>query len=81
MDDDRTRALAAELLRYVARHPDAADTAEGIWRWWLPQGTAEYRESDVRAALEWLAERGALVRSRLPDGRELFAAAGSVLPC
>jgi hypothetical protein len=81
MDDHRTRALAAEVLRYVAQHPDAADTAEGIWRWWLPQGSAEYRESDVRAALEWLAERGALVRSRLPDGRELFAAAGSVLPC
>lgn len=81
MDDDRTRALAAELLRYVARHPDAADTAEGIWRWWLPPGTAEYRESDLPAALEWLAARGALVRTTLPDGRELFAATGSVLPC
>ncbi len=81
MDDDRTRALADQLLRYLAQHPDAADTAEGIHRWWLPQGASEYRESDVQAAIEWLAERGALVRSRLPDGRELYAAAGSALRC
>ena len=80
MDDDRTRVLASKLLRYLAQHPDAADTAEGIHRWWLPEGAAEYRESDVHAALEWLTNQGALVRSRLPDGRELYAAAGPALP-
>jgi hypothetical protein len=81
MDDERTLALANQLLHYLAQHPDAADTAENIRRWWLPRGAAEYRESDVQAALDWLAERGALVRSRLPDGRELYAAAGSAQPC
>ena len=80
MDDDRTRVLAGELLRYLEQHPGAADTAEGVWRWWLPHGTAEYRESDVHAALEWLAERGLLARSRLPDGRALYAAAGPAPP-
>jgi hypothetical protein len=81
MDDDRTRALAAALLRYLAEHPGAADTAEGVHRWWLPHGADEYRADDVRAALDWLAGRGELVRSRLPDGRELYAAPRSTAPC
>ena len=80
MSDDRTRVLANQLLRYLAQHPDAADTVEGILQWWLPRETARYRESEVQAALEWLVLEGALVRSNLPDGRGLYAAPGPTPP-
>jgi Fe2+ or Zn2+ uptake regulation protein len=75
MNDDSTLALAAELLRYLAQHPGAADTAEGILRWWLPQSMAAHGLPEVEAALEQLVQDGALERRRLPDGRVLYAAA------
>jgi hypothetical protein len=74
MNDDATRAIAAEVLSYLARHPDAADTADGIQRWWLADGSA-YAPVDVERALEHLAHDGAVERRRLPDGRVLYAAA------
>lgn len=75
MNDDSTLALAAEVLRYLAQHPGAADTAEGILRWWLPQSMAVYGRPEVEAALEQLVQDGALERRPLPDGRVLYAAA------
>jgi DNA-binding MarR family transcriptional regulator len=74
MNDDPTRAIADEVLSYLARHPDAADTAEGIQRWWLADGGA-YAPADVEHALERLARGGAVTRRRLPDDRVLYAAA------
>jgi hypothetical protein len=74
MSEDAIRAIAAEVLGYLTRHPDAADTAEGIQRWWLIEGGV-YAPSDVEHALERLARDGAVVRRGLPDGRVLYAAA------
>ena len=80
MDDDPTRALAAEVLRYISRHPGAADTTEGIERWWLPDGIAAHRAAELEAALERLVRDGVLARRRLPDGRVLYAAAAGAPP-
>lgn len=73
-DDDAVPALAAEVLRHVAKHPGAADTVEGVCRWWLPRSGAEYGPAIVEAALERLVRDGALARRRLPDGQVLYAA-------
>lgn len=74
MNDDPTRAIADEVLSYLTRHPDAADTAEGIQRWWLADGGA-YALADVERVLARLARDGAVGRRRLPDDRVLYAAA------
>jgi len=73
MNDAPTRAIAADVLSYLTGHPDAADTAEGIQRWWLVDGGA-YALADIARALERLAREGAVARRRLPDGRVLYAA-------
>ena len=62
--EDAAVALVAErILRYFDEHPNAADTAEGIRKWWLPPGA----EAPVQAALDALVARGLV---------ELVSAAG-----
>lgn len=74
MSDDPTRALADEVQGYLHRHPEAADTAEGIQRWWLADGSA-HALAEVERALDRLVREGVLSRRLLPDGRLLYAAA------
>jgi len=56
------------ILRYVAQHPAAKDTVEGIAEWWLaPPDQASVAE--VTAALERLVARGRMAAEQKADGR------------
>ena len=70
--DDAVTLIAASLLESLARHPDAADSIEGIHRWWIPEGVAASR-TGVQAALEQLVRSGELMRRQLPDRGVLYA--------
>jgi hypothetical protein len=79
MNDDAINTLAREVATYLSMHPNAADTAEGIRRWWLArvlaaEATADAQIGDVLSALDLLVERGVVVRRRLPGGRFIYAA-------
>ncbi|MFC5767807.1 hypothetical protein [Thauera sinica] len=67
-----TRAIQG----YFASHPDAADSAEGIARWWLVGEGVVASEDEVKAALCVLVERGLVLPRRMPDGRLIYAWAG-----
>jgi len=73
-DEDAVRAIAAEIERYVEAHPGAADTAEGIQRWWLSHPLADESAAMVIEALDLLIARGVMASTTLPDGRALYAA-------
>ena len=73
-DEDAVRAIAAEIERYVLAHPEAADTVEGIQRWWLSRQLADESDARVARALDWLIARGVLATTALPDGRTLYGA-------
>jgi len=73
-DEHAVRAIAAEIERYVEAHPGAADTAEGIQRWWLSRQLADESAAMVADALADLIARGVMVSNTLPDGRTLYAA-------
>lgn len=73
MDNDAINTLAHEVATYLSMHPNAADTVEGILRWWLTRVRTEEATADVQLALDALVERGVVVQRRLPDGRFIYA--------
>ncbi|MEJ7598213.1 MAG: hypothetical protein WKG01_09915 [Kofleriaceae bacterium] len=58
--------LADALVRYCTAHPCAADTVDGVRRWWL--GDPAIPLADVETALEALVKRGLLDVRSLPGG-------------
>ena len=72
--DAEVEGIARELEKYVSLHSTAADTPEGIARWWLDRREQPTLNS-VEAALARLVERGVLVRRLLPDGHCVYACA------
>jgi hypothetical protein len=61
-EQDLTQVVDA-ILRYLDSHPDAADTVEGITKWWLPAAWCV----DIRTAQSALArlEKQGLVHRRI----------------
>jgi hypothetical protein len=68
------QAVALAIAQYLAQHPDAADTVDGIQRWWLPERLADRAPGIVAAALEGLVASGVVVSVQLPDGGTLYGA-------
>jgi hypothetical protein len=65
-------AVAAAIRRYLREHPNAADTLEGIARWWLSGNSGNELLTDVERALEELVAGGEVVRQTLRDGTVIF---------
>ena len=77
IDDDRVQLIAAEIARYLVQHPDAADTFDGIKRWWLSRIRVEEAIVHVRQALDGLVLEGLVVEQKLADGRLVYRSAVS----
>lgn len=69
----RTNPLCEALKHYLARHPDAADSPEGIRQWWLPEELRATPLELIRQAMQDLVASGDMRCSTLPDGTELYA--------
>ena len=67
---DKVPAIADRIERYCAEHPGAADSAEGVQRWWLSGCNVLVEE--VQAALDELVARGSLSRRVLGDGTVVY---------
>jgi len=76
-DDDPVQAITETIQEYLERSPDAADSADGIRRWWLPPGLAQEPPEAIEDALERLVAAGVIRRQPLPDGRVLYAKRGA----
>jgi hypothetical protein len=60
----RDRQAALEILRYLAAHPDASDTIEGISQWWVPAPAADLSAAEIQRAVLLLVSRRVLIESR-----------------
>lgn len=65
--------IAAGILTYLKQHPAAADTVEGIAKWWMLQPTLGQSVNTVEEVLHELEERS-LVESILSRGKRLYRA-------
>jgi hypothetical protein len=66
--------LKRAILAYLKAHPEAADTATGIKRWWLPPTLANVSSADVAAVLAAMVADGIMETRQLPGGHVIFAA-------
>ena len=71
LDGNLSRVTRA-IEDYFASHPDAADSADGIARWWLVGEGIVATAEEVRMALGVLVERGLVLPQRMPDGRLIY---------
>ena len=69
----RTADLRDCVRRYLAAHPDAADSLPGIRQWWLPTRLREVRSDELEQALAQLVTCGEMQRRALPGAGELYA--------
>jgi hypothetical protein len=66
--------IGYDILAYVAEHPDAQDTAEGIVEWWLIGRVAKPNMALVEEALAELTALGLILARRSEDARALYKA-------
>jgi hypothetical protein len=61
--------VAREILAYLADHPDAQDTLEGIIHWWLLERQIKYQMALVKEAVQELVDRGLLLENRIQGSK------------
>lgn len=60
---------------YLAAHPHAADTADGVSAWWLGDVAGTCATDGVRLVLDRLVAAGAVEARTLRDGSVVYGAA------
>jgi len=73
-----TGKLIEAIEAHLATHPLAADSAEGVARWWLAGHGVVASPRDVELALATLVRQRRLRRVRLADGNTLYCGGADV---
>jgi hypothetical protein len=73
------RSPAPEILDYLARHPDAQDTLDGILRWWLLDSCLRKWAPRIESTVARLVKQGFLEEKQSSDGRLFYRASASYL--
>jgi hypothetical protein len=74
--DNNKEALAAvanAIKRYLDAHPHAADSVEGIARWWLTRQRFEEAMEIVEEALERLVAKDEVTKTVMGEGKILYS--------
>jgi len=70
--DEHLIEVVDAILRYLHSYPDAADTVEGIAKWWLPASRCRDLRT-VQAALARLEAQGLIHRRVQADRHVLYS--------
>lgn len=69
--------LVQAIEAYLAAHPGAADSEQGITDWWLSSVGVYATSGELGPALAKLVARGKVDAHQLPDGRVIYRARGA----
>lgn len=61
----RKDEIACEILAYLADHPDAQDTLEGIVEWWLLERKIHFQIDRVKHVIEDLVRKEILIENKM----------------
>lgn len=70
---DLSHPVVQAIERHLAVHPNAADSADGIARWWLGSLVPPPPREEVQRALGLLEAAGRMRSRSLPDGTLLYS--------
>ncbi len=65
--------LEIAIKRYLTVHQEAADTAEGIAKWWLRNSGLNASEEETTVAMKSLIAQGLVQSVQQLDGRIIFS--------
>jgi hypothetical protein len=74
-DEGLVEAVATAIMDHLQSHPLAADSADGVARWWLGPAHASVTLAQVECALDRLVALQAMRRLSLMDGTILYSQA------
>jgi hypothetical protein len=63
---------APEILDYLARHPKAQDTLDGILHWWVLDSCVRRWAPKIAKTVAKLVEQGFLAEKRSSDGKMFY---------
>jgi hypothetical protein len=64
--------VTRDILGYLLRHPDMADSLEGLARWRLAEMTVRHTLDETERAVNWLVDRGWVREVARPHWAALF---------
>ena len=70
---------APEILDYLARHPEAQDTIDGILHWWVLDACIRKWAPKIAETVAQLVEKGFLEQSQSADGNVFYRASPNYL--
>jgi hypothetical protein len=70
--NNKKTLLSQRILSYLAKHPEAGDTLEGIVTWWLEQETIDQIVDEVADTLNDLEHKGTIHAHRTQSGEIIY---------
>lgn len=72
LKDPEVQKIVDQIEFYLKNHPNAADTTEGISKWWLPSGE-EVSSLLVQQAIDYLISNSIVKSSTNINGNKVYS--------
>ncbi len=72
-NDSAIQQIAGQIECYLKNHPNAADTIEGITKWWLPEQGIEVSSLIVQQALNYLGSNSVVKCNTNLSGNKVYS--------
>ena len=73
INDSDVKQIAHEIECYLKNHPNAADTVEGIAKWWLQGEKNDLSNLIVQQALNYLGSKLVVKCNANPCGNKVYS--------